>query len=79
MNAGSEKLLIFRCAELLGRCSFTDKISQKNWFNSDWKSEIIKCSWEGCNDRNGKVKAWPVKCWLGQHGQNKAGGEEKTR
>ncbi len=29
MNAGSEKLLIFRCAEFLGRCSFTDKISQK--------------------------------------------------
>ncbi len=28
MKAASEKLLIFRCAELLGRFSFTDKISQ---------------------------------------------------
>ncbi len=29
MKAGSEKLLIFRCAELLGRFSFTDQMSQK--------------------------------------------------
>ncbi len=29
MKAGSQKLLIFRCAELLGRFSFTDKMSQK--------------------------------------------------
>ncbi len=29
MKAESQKLLIFRCLELLGRFSFTDKLSQK--------------------------------------------------
>ncbi len=34
MKAGSEKLHIFRCAELLGRFSFTDKMSQKRDFEN---------------------------------------------
>jgi len=29
MKAENEKCLIFRCAGLLGKCSFTDKISQE--------------------------------------------------
>ncbi len=29
MEAGSEKLLVFSCAELLGMFTFTDKMSQK--------------------------------------------------
>ncbi len=44
MNAGSEKLLIFRCAELLGRFSFTDEMSRKRDLTE--KSKIIKSPWE---------------------------------
>ncbi len=32
MKAGSEKLLIFMCVELLGMFLFTDKMSQKKRF-----------------------------------------------
>ncbi len=44
MKAGSEKLLIFRCAELLGKFPFTDKMSQKRDLTE--KSKIIKSPWE---------------------------------
>ncbi len=48
MKAGSEKLLIFRCAEL-GRFSFTDEMSQKRDLTPTEKSKIIKSPWEILN------------------------------
>ncbi len=42
MKAGGEKLLIFRCAELLGMFSFTDKTSQKRGLTQTEKSKMIK-------------------------------------
>ncbi len=61
MNAGSEKLLIFRCAELLGTFPFTDKMSQKRDLTENQKllnphekySKLMQY-------RNCKVKTWPV-------------------
>ncbi len=44
MKAGSEKLLIFMCAELLGTFSFTDEMSQKRDLTE--KSKIIESPWE---------------------------------
>ncbi len=46
MKAGSEKLLIFMCAELLGMFTFTDKISQKRGLTQTEMSNIIKSPWE---------------------------------
>ena len=63
MKAGNEKHLIFRCAELLGKFSFTDKISQKRDLTKTEKSKIIKCPWEGYNTNailEIAVKAWPL-------------------
>ena len=44
MKAGNEKCLIFRCAELLGKFSFTGKMSQKRDLTQTEKSKIIKYS-----------------------------------
>ena len=43
MKAGNENHLIFRCAELLGMFSFTDKLSQKRDLTQTEKSKSIKC------------------------------------
>ncbi len=42
MKAGSEKLPIFRCSELLGRFYFIDEMSQKRDLTRTEKSKIIK-------------------------------------
>ncbi len=52
MKAGSEKLLIYMCAELLGMFSFTDKISQKSGLTKSENSENLKI--------NDKIKTWPL-------------------
>ncbi len=41
MKAGSENLLRFRSAELLGMFSFTDKTSQKGGLTQTEKSKVI--------------------------------------
>ncbi len=46
MKAGSEKLLIVRCAELLGMLSFTDTMSQKRRLTQTEMSQMIKSHWE---------------------------------
>ncbi len=46
MKAGSEKLIIFRCAELLGMLSFTDTMSQKRRLTQTEMSQMIKSPWE---------------------------------
>ena len=84
MKAGNEKCLIFRCAELLGKFSFTGKMSQKRDLTQTEKSKIIKYSWEGRNTNAileiAKLKhdQGTAKCSLGQRGHTKTGGKEKT-
>jgi len=41
VKAGSEKLLIFRCAELLGMFLFTAKMSQKRDLTQTEKSKLL--------------------------------------
>ena len=63
MKAGNEKCLIFRCAELLGKFSIIDKISQKRDLTKTEKSKNIKSPWEECKTNailEITVKAWPL-------------------
>ncbi len=72
MKAESEKLLLFRCVELIGMFPFTDKMSQKRGFtrlNPHEKYSDIAKLW---------YDHWTAKCSLVQRGQEKTGVEEKT-